>query len=205
MRQNYSLRCIAIILIIVACPINLHGQARLYAENQLGISGVSGHAGTGNLKLLKNPVATGKGNMRKKVVIMLKVDVDSILTLNNPSETDILKYCTLSDNKNRTDSYPKTFLSNVYSGKRVKWKDSSANSGKIRIDSITLNSGEPILFRKGPTLKRKWLRLSGRVKKANELKKLDNMESLYTIHFKIKKDGKWYAPYKIDPKLKANN
>ncbi len=205
MIQNYSLRHIAVLLIIVACPINLQGQDQLFAENKSGKSRVSGHAGTGNLKLLKNPFATGKGNMRKKVVIMLKVDVDSILKLNNPSETDILKYCTLSDNKNRTDSYPKTFLSNVYSGKRVKWKDSSINSGKVKIDSITLNSGEPILFRKGPTLKRKWFRLSGRVKKAKELKKLANMESLYTIHFKIKKDGKWYGTYKIDPKLKANN
>ncbi len=60
--------------------------------------------------------------MAQNVEIVLTVEVDSIRSLENPTEEEILKYFHLSDGANNSDKNLKDFLTDVHWENWVKWK-----------------------------------------------------------------------------------
>ncbi len=143
----------------------------------------------------------GQG-MAKDVIITLSVDVKEILELGLTDDAAIVPYCQLSDDHNGFGSDPKNFQSDVYGGKKVKWKGKSDNKGSVKIILIAINSTDSILFQNGRILNRRHWKMSGNIKNDAGL---DQKISQYTIYFVIKKGFKTYGPYRLDPKLKANN
>ncbi len=159
-------------------------------------------SGIEKMELLKKPAFTEDSETRKKVKITLLVDVEGLLK--DSVAANIYRYCTLSDNNSGySDSKnSKDFLSKVYGGRRVKWKGSSKNDiGSITIVEIRINPGDPILFKKGRTLKRKFCNIGGGVKNEEDF---DEQPSHYSITFKVKKDQRKYGTFTLDPKLRAN-
>jgi hypothetical protein len=175
-------------------------QDQYLSENQVVNSRKSSIVDMGKMEVLNNPAYTEDKIEYQKVVITLTVDVDGLLL--EPDEDYTYKYCTLSDNNNGIPkSNSQEFLSDVYGGRRVRWKASSENESSIKIVYITIYPGDSILFRKGRILERKFWHIGGGVK--NDLK-LNKKESHYNIYFIVKKEGRKYGPYRLDPKLRAN-
>lgn len=138
----------------------------------------------------------------KNVKIVLTVDVTNICALTNPTESEIEKYCHLSDDNNGSGKNVKDFGSQVYGRKKVEWKVKAQDGGKVKLIMISINPNSPVIFEEGYILMPDNNgKITGHIRSE---KTLNLVESHYSIFFEVSKQGNNCGSHRIDPKLKAN-
>ena len=149
----------------------------------------------------------------QKLTIKLAVQARELFQITDPTEEDINKYCTLSEEGKTPEPGIKLahFESEVGPNQKVAWVGSSNNLDyKIIVESIvherhkkdTLSDSEKTNknFFNRVAICRRNQKLETQIK--SDLQ--ENDLSIYSIHFKIEKDDESKL-YSIDPRLKMRS